>query len=61
MTGGYYKDGALDNNTYNAIKARYYNDGIARIYNSTPEDNKYYTEYHSINNSPEIIKRKPVK
>ena len=61
MTEGYYKDGALDNNTYNAIKARYYNDGTARIYNSTPEDNKYYTEYHSINNSPEMIKRKPVK
>ena len=61
MTEGYYKDGALDNNTYNAIKARYYNDGTARIYNSTAEDNKYYTEYHSINNSPEMIKRKPVK
>lgn len=62
MTEKYHNDGAMDDNTYNIIKVRYYNDGTVRNYNSTIEDNKYYTEYHTVNDAKNNIpKRNPVK
>lgn len=52
MTEYYYKNGAMSTNTYNAIKAQYYNDGTYRNYQYTTEQKKYFSDYYSYNNLP---------
>lgn len=58
-TEKYHNENAIDENTYNAIRSRYYNDGTKRNYNSTVNDNRYYTDHYSINAN--LIKRNPIK
>ncbi len=61
ITEYYHSNGALDDNTYNAIRVMYYRDGTSREYNSRPQDSIYYNNYHRIDNNHTEIKRKPVR
>lgn len=62
MTEYYYKNNAMSNNTYEAIKVQYYNNGTKRTYYYTSEQKRYFSNYFSFNNLPDVQMpiRKPI-
>lgn len=56
QTEYYYKNGAMSNNTYNAIRSQYYLDGTTRNYRyNDNQKERYFSNIYTLNTNPENI------